>query len=574
MSKDSSDFIFGAAVGTGLTAQAVDKAGADFLLVLNAGRLRMRGASSLTSYLPLRPANDWVFEIANEEILHRCKSPVLAGLNVCDPSVVPEELAQKAKTLGFAGVSNFPSAALLDGHLRELMEAEGLGFEKECQLIRAASALGLKTLGYVSTNREARMMADAGAEMICVVVGFTGGATGVSTNLTLEAAADLADRVLTGIPDAIGKLIEGGPITSPEDALTITRLSKVNGYIAGSTIDRLPLEKIIGEVARSYTVISSMRTQEPTDLSFSSDLIGGSLTMQTLRDTVQSVAQSGLSVLITGETGTGKSTIASDIHAKSKISRQMPVIVDCAGLTEETGAAQLMGASSGAIRQGVANSRGAIESAHNNSLILEEVAALSLSQQGHLLRFSETRYVQRLGSVDGRQVNVRLIATSTQSLDTLVLENAFRQDLLHRINVFHIKTPPLRDHRDDIPDLAHHFAKVFSPKTDVQFTNAALRVLINHSWPGNIRELRNAVQRILVLNSSGRIGAKDVDFLVSETGQHALMRPVDQAPNPTSEKDWIVDALRRHSYRRGETARELGITPRTLYNKIKKFQLV
>ncbi|MCX8509635.1 MAG: phosphoenolpyruvate hydrolase family protein, partial [Rhodobacteraceae bacterium] len=209
MRDPATPFLFGAAVGSGLTALAVDKAGVDFILVLNAGRLRIRGASSLACFLPLRPANEWVFEIAEEEILRRCTSPVLAGLNVRDPAIDPAEIVARARDLGFAGVCNFPSTALLDGQLRRLAEAEGVGFAKECQLIRAAAACGMTSMAYVTTNREARMMLEAGAEMICVVVGFTGGGTGISTSLTLEAAAELANRALEGIPASVKTLIEG-----------------------------------------------------------------------------------------------------------------------------------------------------------------------------------------------------------------------------------------------------------------------------------------------------------------------------------------------------------------------------
>ncbi|MVO18231.1 phosphoenolpyruvate hydrolase family protein [Parasedimentitalea huanghaiensis] len=574
MSEQKKPFIFGAAVGSGLTALAVDRAGADFLLVLNAGRLRMRGASSLAAYLPLRPANEWVFEIAEEEILHRCSSPVLAGLNVRDPAIDPAEIVEKAKDIGFAGVCNFPSSAMLEGQLRQLMEAEGIGFGKECDLIRAAAAQDLKTLAYVCTNREARMMHDAGAERICVVVGFTGGGTGVSTNLTLEAAADLANRVLEGIPDTVETLIEGGPITSPEDALTVTRLSRVNGYIAGSTIDRLPIEHAIKEVARSYTIISKMGRGAKSNSTRSAVFVGGSHIMQDLRKVVADVAPSDLPILITGETGTGKSILAADIHVQNSTSKRDPVVVDCTGLSTDIGSIQLLGQVAGLNRRDVPLARGALESAHGNSLILEEVSALNSDLQGLMLRFAETGYVQRIGALDGRTVNARLITTSNQDLETLVQAKIFRRDLYHRINTIEIVVPPLRDRRDDIAELASYFARTFTQGTDVLFTNAALRILIEHEWPGNVRELLNVIRRVVTLNATGRVTAQDVSFLKSAQ----VSEPPKQiysggAAEPISERDWIADALRQHNYRKGETARHLGMAPRTLYNKIKKFQL-
>ncbi|SMP35439.1 phosphoenolpyruvate hydrolase family protein [Shimia sagamensis] len=574
MTDQKNPFIFGAAVGSGLTALAVDRAGADFLLVLNAGRLRMRGASSLASYLPLRPANEWVFEIAEEEILHRCVSPVLAGLNVRDPAIDPIEIVEKANSIGFAGVCNFPSAAMLEGQLRQLMEAEGIGFGKECELIRAASERGMKTLAYVCTNREARMMVEAGADRICVVVGFTGGRTGVSTSLTLEGAADLANQVLEGIPANIATLIEGGPITSPEDALTVTRLSRVNGYIAGSTIDRLPLEQAIEEVARSYKVIAKMGRGNKDDVAQPSAFIGSSHAMQTLRKLVADIAPSDMPVLITGETGTGKSLLAADIHKQHYAEKRDPVVVDCTSLSRDVGPVQLMGQVAGLNRRDVPLTRGALETAHGNGIILEEVSALSAELQGLILRFAETGYVQRIGALDGRTVNVRLLSTSNQNIEDLVEVNEFRRDLYHRINAIQIAVPPLRERRDDIAELAAFFAHNLTRNEDIQFTNAALRVLLEYDWPGNVRELKNAIRRILTLNSSGRVTARDVNFLtLTQIPEQEMPAHPERPIEPIGEREWIAAALKQHNYRKGATAQYLGIAPRTLYNKMKKFQL-
>ncbi len=574
MTDHENRFIFGAAVGSGLTALAVDKAGADFILVLNAGRLRMRGATSLASYLPLRDANEWVFEIAQEEILHRCTSPVLAGLTVRDPLVDPAELVERAKRLGFAGVCNFPSSALLDGQLRRLTDSEGIGFGKECALIREATSLGMSSLAYVTTNREARMMHEAGADMICVAVGFTSGGTGVATNLTLEAAADLANVVLEGIPANVKTLIEGGPITSPEDALTVTRLCRVNGYVAGSTIDRLPLEQTIGEVARSFKVISKIPERVAVDAFQGSVLIGNSHAMQNLRKMLSEVAPSKLSVLISGETGTGKSMIARDLHAQSGITKRSPVVVDCLGINADVGPVQLMGQVAGMNRKGVPITRGALEMAHGNSLVFEDVAELSPELQGLILRFAETGHVQRIGELEGRKSDVRLISVSGPDISDLVERQVFRRDLFFRLNEFQLSVPALRHRRDDIPGLAKHFASGHSDGEEISFTNSALRILIEHDWPGNVRELRNAIRRVLTLNQSGRVTARDVEFLTRAASIAPAPIAATQLPDdPGSERDWIASALKRHKYRKAETARFLGLSLRTLYNKIQRFQL-
>ena len=134
-------FLFGAVVGSGLTAQAADKAGADYLLALNAGRFRVQGASSLTSFLPVRSANDWVMEFAEREMLGRCSAPIYAGLSVSDPNLDIDELLARIKALGFAGVCNFPTTTSIDGRLGALFERQGLGFSREVALIEKALEL-------------------------------------------------------------------------------------------------------------------------------------------------------------------------------------------------------------------------------------------------------------------------------------------------------------------------------------------------------------------------------------------------------------------------------------------------
>ncbi|WP_281278368.1 sigma-54-dependent transcriptional regulator [Parasedimentitalea maritima] len=305
-----------------------------------------------------------------------------------------------------------------------------------------------------------------------------------------------------------------------------------------------------------------------------SAFIGSSHAMQTLRKLVEDIAPSDLPVLITGETGTGKSLLAADIHSQHHTSKRDPVVVDCTSLSHEIGSVQLMGQVAGLSRRDVPLTRGALETAHGNSIILEEVSALNPELQGLILRFAETGFVQRIGALEGRAVNARLISTSIRDIDDLVETNVFRRDLYHRINAFQIAVPPLRERRDDIAELAAFFAQSLTRRDDVQFTNAALRVLLEHNWPGNVRELKNVIQRVLTLNSSGRVTARDVSFLPStqDTEQEKSAQSEDPT-GPVSEREWIAAALKQHNYRKGTTAQYLGMAPRTLYNKMKKFQL-
>ncbi|MCX8507943.1 MAG: sigma 54-interacting transcriptional regulator, partial [Rhodobacteraceae bacterium] len=247
---------------------------------------------------------------------------------------------------------------------------------------------------------------------------------------------------------------------------------------------------------------------------------------------------------------------------------------DCAGLTADAAPAMLMGQLAGFGRRDSPLVRGALETAHGNSLVLEDLPALAPDVQGLILRFAETGILQRIGALEGRDIDARLIATSALGPDQLLQGHVLRRDLFFRINEFHISLPPLRDRRDDIAELARHFAQDLTHRSDVTFTNAALRVLIEHDWPGNVRELRNLMRRVLIHTKSTRVTAQDVDFIAVAGAANPARQAGPETPvETTSEREWIADALKRHNYRRGPTARHLGLSLRTLYNKIQKYQL-
>lgn len=565
-------FLFGAVVGAGLTAKAADKAGADYLLALNAGRFRVQGASSLTSFLPVRPANEWVMEFAEREMLGRSTAPIYAGFSVSDPTLDIDALVARAKKMGFAGICNFPSTTSIDGALGALFEREGLGFARELELVRRATDAGLGTFVYVQTNAQARKMVDAGASAICVNIGFTGGATGVSTHLTLESAAARIDRVLEGVPSSVDRLCHGGPITSPEHALALTRICGVQGFVAGSTLDRIPLEQTLNEVTRGFTAIPSLSRMRATAGNPQLGLVGSSQAMQHIRQEIEELAFDDIPVLITGETGTGKSLAARRIHDIGPSASRAPVSVDCAALDVEDGGAHLLGRAAGG-RTGTASHRGALEQAAKSTIIFEEINALLPEHQGKILKFVDEGIVQRIGDHTVRDVSVRVVSTTTADRFALADGAGLRRDLFYRLSGHIISIAPLRDRVDDIPELAFHLGRNIVGGEPPKFSNAALRRLLEYGWPGNVRELKYAVMRALRQSNGSTISLKAVAFL--------RQSPIaDEVPNintlpdgPPSERDLITSALSRNGFRRAETALELGITTRTLYNKIKKLGL-
>lgn len=572
MSPQKKDFLFAAVVGSGLTAKAADKAGADYLLALNAGRFRVQGASSLTSFLPVRAANDWVIEFAEREMIGRCSAPIYAGFSVSDPNLDIPTLIMRTKNLGFSGVCNFPSTTMIDGRLGALLEREGLGLERELQLVREATKAGLGTFVYVHNNTQARKMVEAGATAICVNVGFTSGGTGVRTHLTLETAAAQIERVLEGVPASVDRLCHGGPITSPEEALAITRICGVQGFVAGSTLDRLPVEQTLNEVTKGFTAIPSLSRIDIGSPATQHDLVGSSMAMQQIRQELDELAQEDVPVLFIGETGTGKSRAALRLHEAGLTARRQPVVVDCPALNGDEGAIHLLGRSPSAFGGG-GTQRGALELAAGSTIIFDELSALPRDLQGKLLKFTDDKTVQRIGDHSQRRVDTRIIATNAQDLLTCVDTQDFRQDLYYRISGHEIILPPLRARVDDIPELAMHLGQQFGEDVP-RFSNAALRLMLEHDWPGNVRELAYAVQRAIRRANGSTIDLKAVEFIRRKHTADIATPAQDMTPSAsTSEREWIAAALTRNGFRRAQTAEELGMTTRTLYNKIKKYGL-
>lgn len=572
MSARDKNFLFAAVVGSGLTAKAADKAGADYLLALNAGRFRVQGASSLTSFLPVRAANEWVIEFAEREMLGRCTAPIYAGFSVSDPNLDIAELVRRTKALGFSGICNFPSTTLIDGRLGAAIEREGLGLDREITMVKKATNIGLGVFAYVQTNAQARKMVDAGATAICVNIGFTSGGTGVNTHLTLEKAAAQIDRVLEGVPTSVDKLCHGGPITSPEEALAITRLCGVQGFVAGSTLDRLPVEQTLNEVTKGFTAIPSLSQIETGAPTTEHELVGSSYSMQLIREELDDLAYEDIPILLIGETGTGKSRAALKLHEAGPAARRQPVVVDCPALDNEEGGVHLLGKAPGALGT-TGTQRGALELASGGTLIFDEISALQPAHQGKILKFTDEKSVQRIGDHTLRRAEARIISTTTQDLPGLIEMGAFRQDLYYRVSGHEITLPPLRERVDDIPELAIYLGRQLSGEPP-KFSNAALRLMLEHDWPGNVRELQHAVQRAIRKSGGSTIDLKAIDFLRQRT-TGISKAPREEAPvrAAVSERDWIAEALTRNGFRRAQTAEELGMTTRTLYNKIKKHGL-
>ena len=299
------------------------------------------------------------------------------------------------------------------------------------------------------------------------------------------------------------------------------------------------------------------------------ELIG---TLTSVRRAIEQVAATDATVLLFGETGTGKELVARAIHARSGRVRAAFVPVNGAALVPALVASELFGHEVGAFTGAVKRRLGRFEQAHGGTLFLDEVGELSSDVQATLLRVLQERVVERLGGGEPIPVDVRLVAATNRDLAADVRAGAFRADLFYRLNVFPIALPPLRDRKSDIPALAAHFLAHFAQKhaRPARVIPAqALRVLTAHDWPGNVRELQNVIERAVIV-SNGEELAVDPAWLVS-------VSPVETARTwAEQEKGRILAALRAASgrvYGPGGAAQRLGLKPTTLYGKMRKHSL-
>ena len=307
-------------------------------------------------------------------------------------------------------------------------------------------------------------------------------------------------------------------------------------------------------------------------------LIGDSLAMARIKGLVRQVAPTRATVLIEGESGTGKELIARAIHSLSDRSARPFVAVHCAALAEGVLESELFGHERGAFTGAVRRHLGRFEMADRGTLFLDEVGDTAPGTQVKLLRVIQEQTFERVGGTETVNVDVRLITATNASLEKLMREGRFREDLFYRLNVIRLEVPPLRDRKEDIPLLAAAFLNEFNALNGTRisgFAPDALAALAAYGWPGNVRELRNCVEGLVVLCRGTEIALSDLPGKIREGAQEAGDTP--RAPGGATirdaERKMIEDALAKAGGSRTEAARALGISRRTLHRKINRYGL-
>lgn len=320
---------------------------------------------------------------------------------------------------------------------------------------------------------------------------------------------------------------------------------------------------------------TELLASEVNRLTGTDGIVSASTVMKELLETASRAANSEATVLITGESGTGKEMLARLIHQKSPRNSGPLVAVNCAAIPSGLVESELFGHVKGAFTGAVSNRKGHFQTASGGTLFLDEIGELSTDVQVKLLRAIQEKEIQPVGSDKSQKVDIRIIAATNLDLVKRIAESRFREDLYYRLSVIPLAIPPLRERRDDIPALVSHFLKKFNAPEDVCFSEPALEMMKQYTWPGNIREMQNIIERCIILRKGSTIESQDLSVLdqPSEPEGFDPVVPDMGISLEEVEKQYIVKALEKAGNNRSMAARLLKIPRHVLLYRIEKYGL-
>lgn len=304
------------------------------------------------------------------------------------------------------------------------------------------------------------------------------------------------------------------------------------------------------------------------------EIIGHSPRMREVYQIIEAVSHNKSNVLLSGENGTGKELVARTIHNKGPLAARPFLAINCGALSETLLESQLFGHRKGSFTGAIEDHEGVFQAANGGTLFLDEISEIPLPLQVKFLRAIQEKEVTPLGSTRPVLVDVRIIAATNRDLEEALRNGSFRTDLFYRLNVVPIHLPPLRERREDIPPLVEHFIQEFSRVYGVEakrVTAESMQCMMEYTWPGNIRELQNAIERAFALSSEPEITPKDLPPAVASSGAIEADTATDPLPLAEVEKRNILAALQRSGGNKKEAARILGIDRQRLYRKIEKY---
>lgn len=398
----------------------------------------------------------------------------------------------------------------------------------------------------------------------------------VITDLKMKGLSgiDVLKAAVTANPETRVIMVTAfGTIDNAVEAMKIGASDYVTKPFSANELEIL-VERSL-EIKKLKTENRQLKNEIANQYSFD-NLIGRSPGMQKIFEIINNVANSPSTVLISGETGTGKEMVARAVHYNSNRAEKPFIKMNCAALPEGLIESELFGHEKGAFTGAVKSTVGRFEQAHEGTLLLDEISEISPTIQAKLLRVLQERELERLGSGLTIPVDVRIIATSNRDLKKEVNEGRFRDDLFFRLQVIPIDVPPLRKRLDDIPLLCDYFINRYCNREGVPYKNLADKVIkhfMTYNWPGNVRELENYIQRAVVMSSEQELKLSDFPIEVAvgaaqiESGSELEITTIAEM-----ERILIYKTLEANEFNKAQTADVLGITTRTLRNKLNEYR--
>ena len=396
----------------------------------------------------------------------------------------------------------------------------------------------------------------------------------IDLNLPDMSGIDVLDALKRRDPEIDAVMMTGFP--EVESAVQALRLGAYDYLIKPLEWPRLQnLLKRLVERRYLQAEVAALRTRL-ADKPPVGKLIGSSVLVQQMRETIAKVAPTDTTVLIEGESGTGKELVAAAIHRMSRRSKGPFVAINCSAIPAELMESELFGHQKGAFSGAAAESRGLFRSADGGTLFLDEIGEVPMQLQPKLLRALQEKEVRPVGSTQVHRLDVRIVAATNQKLEAAVQAGRFRMDLFFRLNVVRIESPPLRDMKDDLPALAMHFVRRFNRRFGRRVDSVApdaMRALTAYDFPGNVRELENIIERGYALGANVQLTLADLPSL----SRHSGAVPVQEGTAPRSleelERDFIAATLQIHGNDKEKAAASLGMSARTLYRRLQKLGL-
>jgi transcriptional regulator with GAF, ATPase, and Fis domain len=487
------------------------------------------------------------------------------------------DLGETLVAVSDAVLSLVPRATHVTVVLRDVDDAEG-AYVPVTTRVRAPGGQGAAPSGPVPLTRSvfrkvvgeraAVLAADAPRD-----VGQSESLMGASIRSTIGVPLWKGDEIL-GVLQVDNR--DAPAMLNQDDVEVLTVLAaNASLAIAGARL----IQRLSTAEERLNKENAFLKSREEKRQSAAHPILGQSQSMMTLLAQLDKVAETRVTVLIEGETGTGKELIASALHYRSKRRDKLFVTQNCAAVPENLLESELFGHKRGAFTGATDEKKGLFEIADGGTLFLDEVTEMPLSLQSKLLRVLQEGEVRPVGATHAKHVNVRIVAASNRNLEKEVAGGRFREDLYYRLKVFPLRVPPLRERRDDIPILANAFLKRYASefgRSAHGFTQQALELLMAYDWPGNVRELQNEVQRVIIDVEEGAFVTKELLSLRIRQVEGVIDRAGTSKGNlremmDSVEKYLLIEALREHNHNKTSAAKTLGITREGLHKKLRQF---